>query len=169
MSIFYLMLKGGLSFDVFSAEDIGKLKMIIQLENELMDVLHPKVIGQFNEQTKDMIHERPFWMSDIQKTPSTHAHKLFRKLSKVYHPDKGGDPDTFALIRKALDEDNVELLTKLSKEMGLDDDPDDDTEDDSNHDILNQFGRIPQIVDDIRWGWFRCDLGALIRSSFVKK
>lgn len=164
MALFYLMLKGGLSPDVFATDDVEKLKTIIQLENELMQALHPKIIEQFNEQTKDMVYQKPSWIGELTTIPSSEeSHRLFRKLSKVYHPDKGGDAETFARIRKYFDEGNVALLSKMCEGLS-------ETSDLSEPDLLSLFGTIPQFMDDIRWGWFRPDgIGALVKASFVRK
>lgn len=158
------MLKGGLTPEVFSSEDLDKLKTIIELENQLMDSIHPKIVEQFNDKTKGLVFQRPSYWS--QTIPSPEAQKLYRKLSKVHHPDKGGDTSTFASITKARDENDIAFLTKMCNELAI-------IEEEGHLPGLNiqdLFGRIPEYLDDVRWGWFRADgIGALIQATFVKQ
>jgi hypothetical protein len=158
------MLKGGLNPDVFTSDDLDKLKAIIELENQLMDAIHPKIVEQFTNKTKDLVYQRPScWLKMV---PSPEAQKLYRRLSKVHHPDKGGDTSKFMLITKARDDNDVELLTKMCTELAVIDEEGST----SGPNILDLFGRIPEYLDDARWGWFRGDgIGALIQAQFVKK
>lgn len=108
-------------------EQTRKLLALISAEYDFLVSIDPDLLEEFNKKlTPEFKIPEIFKKKDFQDIEdekniqvSDEATKLFRKLSKIHHPDKGGDSEVFQIILEKYKLDDVETLKILESTKNM--------------------------------------------------
>ena len=141
---------------------ISKYSYCIDEFNET-EFLFKEYSSNFNKEfnipvPEQVITEQSEEMETKVENKSDLVNKLYRKLARITHPDKGGSMEVFQLVNLEYSNGNVLGLLVLANKFGVSvPDLSTYTESDFNVDIQVLSDRTSRIKSSLAWAWQEAD------------
>jgi len=87
---------------------------------EIRDEPPPIDLDEMVREEEMKREERKSVKFEKKKATPARLKKLYKKLSSATHPDRGGDPDDFLLIKEAYDDGDLMVLLKFAEKYNID-------------------------------------------------
>ena len=111
-----------------------------------------------NEETGELRKDPPTDEEEnIKESKPEKLKKLYRKLSTVLHPDKGGSPEVFNELKQFYEAQNLIELLKLAGENNIEVELEDDDKELIDGSCVNISQKILNIQSTLSWLYFTGD------------